>query len=53
MNWWAHPDSIRSRKASLHDAEGRPCLYFRVAEGGTVEIQVLDENGETVKDLTK
>jgi hypothetical protein len=38
---------------SLHDAEGRPRLYFRVAEGGTVEIQVLDENGETVKDLTK
>ena len=38
---------------SLHDAEGRLRLYFRVAEEGTVEIQVLDENGETVKDLTK
>ena len=38
---------------SLHDAEGRPRLYFRVAEVGAVETQVLDENGETVKDLTK
>ncbi|UCF21490.1 MAG: hypothetical protein JSU87_08930 [Gemmatimonadota bacterium] len=38
---------------SLHDAEGRPRLYFRVTEEGTVGIKVLDEKGETVKDLTK
>ena len=38
---------------SLHDAEGRPRLYFRVSEEGEVAIQVLDENGETVRDLTK
>jgi hypothetical protein len=37
----------------LHDAEGRPRLYFRVSEEGEVAIQVLDENGETVRDLTK
>ena len=38
---------------SLHDAEGRPRLYFRVSEDGEVDIQVLDENGETVRDLTE
>lgn len=38
---------------SLHDAEGRPRLYFQVTEEGTVGIKVLDEKGETVKDLTK
>ncbi len=38
---------------SLHDADGRPRLYSRVAEDGAVEIRVLDENGETIRDLTE
>jgi hypothetical protein len=38
---------------SLHDAEGRPRLYFRVSEDGEVNIQVLDEKGDVVRDLAK
>ena len=38
---------------SLHDAEGRPRLFFRVTEEGEVDIQVLDEDGEMVKNLVK